>query len=429
MVPSIKIRSKYTGSELKYAALLLLILQGNMFLKLPVLFILLLVNFDKILLRRTGRSALFYIYVIFTILISFLTIGWLHHVNYVYSLTFSLIIWLFCLFLLNYNYAEVKARSVPSLRRTLDIVFVVNLLFSFGQLVMLMINQKTLNPYSGIYKGATGDFIYGIFANSSVNMIFNAFFFFYYFMRKQTRKYILAGIVVLMTTFMAGLLLAVGAFVIILLLSPAIRFQYKAMGLAFIVLAYIGFSIVSPENVEYASNNIKAVLSERPPRKLVSFKETWKYSTETPLHGILGAGPGNFSSRTAFIMGGEYVSWVPGKMVYRSGAFSENHFRLWNQEILSKPYQDGTANQPFSLYNQLIGEYGLIGVMAFFMLYLGHYFKNYKQFTYGKYLLVFMLLVFILDYWFEYISVVVLFEIFMLLQLKELSTENSEPKA
>lgn len=429
MVPTIKIRSKYTWSELGYAALLLLILQGNMFLKLGVLTVLLFINLDKIILLRTNRSALFYIYILTVILISFLTIGWLRDVNYFFSLIFSLMIWLFCLFLLNYNYIQVKTRSTKSLYHTLDLVFIVNVLLSIGQLVMLMIDQKTLNPYSGVYKGATGDFICGIFSNSSVNMIFNGFFFFYYFMRRQTRNYILAGIVVLLTTFMAGLLLAVFSFVIILLLNPAIRFQYKVIGLGIIILAYVGFSVLSPENVEYAANNIKAALSRNPPRKLVSYEQTWNFFKEDLVQGTVGAGPGNFSSRTAFIMGGDYVSWIPEKAVYRSEEFSENHFRLWNSEILSRPYQDGTANQPFSIYNQLLGEYGLIGLVVFFVFYLGHYIKNYREFTYGKYLLVFMLLVFVLDYWFEYISVVVLFEIFMLLQLKELNTESREAKA
>jgi hypothetical protein len=295
---------------------------------------------------------------------------------------------------------------------------------SFAQLVMLMIEQRTLNPFGGSYKGATGDFIYGLFSNSSINMIMSTFFFFFYIYQKKQWKAFFAVTTAILTTYMGGLVLAILAFVIILIFNPAIKIKYKLYGLIFLVAAYFSFRIISPENVKYSEYFIKKTFSIDPPRKLISFGQTINYSTSTIPRFFVGAGPGNFSSRTAFVFGGEYVSWLPQKVVYRSDAFDKNHFKLWNNEILSKPYQDGTANQPFAVYNQLLGEYGFIGLMVFFVLYTGYYFKRYYQLTYGKYLLVFLLLIFLMDYWFEYLSVVVLFEILMLVQLKELKKEN-----
>ncbi|MGE5106260.1 MAG: hypothetical protein ACM3H8_01855 [Sphingobacteriales bacterium] len=277
-----------------------------------------------------------------------------------------------------------------------------------------------LNPFSGEFKGATGDHIVGIFSNSSVNMIICTFFFSYYFFRKKRIHFIIAGIVAVLTTFMSGILLAVAAFVITLFFNSAIKLKYKLTGSLFLVIAYFSFLLISPENVNYTTNNIKSVLSRNPPRKFTSFKQTYSYATSNVINFMIGAGPGNFSSRAAFVFGGEYVSWLPITMVYRSEAFEHNHFQLWNKEILSHPYQDGTANQPFSIYNQLLGEYGIVGLLVFIFLYIGYYLKKYSSFTYGRYLLVFILLIALMDYWFEYISIMILFEVLMFLQIKEI---------
>ena len=422
---------KYSGDALLYSLVLIMIIQGNLFIKLGAIFLLLVFNRYKLFPSKTRQPAFFYLFVLTVIIFSFLTIGWLHHFKYIYSLLFSFIIWFFCYFLFVFNDQYINAHPLNSLRESIDIVFGINIIVSLTQLIVLMIGQGTINPFAGSYKGATGDFIYGIFPNSSINMIMCTFFFFYYMYQKKKWSTFFAVAVGIFTTYMSGIVLAVVAFVIILLFNPAIKFKYKLYGFIFLVAAYFSFRIISPENVKYTEYFLKKTFSLNPPRKLISFKETADYTTSTIPRFLMGSGPGNFSSRTTFVFGGEYVSWLPQQMVYRSEAFANNHFQLWNNEILSIPYNDGTANQPFSVYNQLLGEYGWIGVLIFLIFYTGYYFKYYYRLTYGKYLLVFLLLIFLMDYWFEYISVVVLFEILMLVQLKELKEKNqpASPKS
>ena len=401
-------------------------MQGNLFIKLTTISLLLIFSRYKIFPKKTKIFTFFYLFIITIITLSFFTLGWLNEFNYLFSLVFSLVIWFFCYFLFVFNDQYINAHSLPSIKKSIDILFLLNTVVSFFQLLLLMIDQRSLNPFGGSYKGATGDFIYGLFSNSSINMIMSTFFFFYYIYQKKQWKAFFAASISILTTYMGGLVLAVVAFIIILLFNPAIKIKYKLYGFIFLAVAYFSFRIISPENVKYSEYFIKKTFSIDPPRKLISFKQTIDYSTSTIPRFLVGAGPGNFSSRTAFVFGGEYVNWLPQRIVYRSDAFEKNHFKLWNNEILSKPYQDGTANQPFSVYNQLIGEYGLIGLIIFFTFYTGYYFKRYYRLTYGKYLLVFLLLIFLMDYWFEYLSVVILFEILMLMQLKELKKENAK---
>ena len=415
---------KYTWKELGYVFILLLIIQGNLFIKLAAISVLLILTPYKLFPKKTKPIVFFYLFILTIIMLSFLTLGWLNELTYFFSLLFSLVLWFFCYFLFVFNDQYINSHSLQSVKKSIDILFWLNTIMSFAQLVMLMIEQKTLNPFGGSYKGATGDFIYGLFSNSSINMIMSTFFFFFYIYQKKQWKAFFAVTTAILTTYMGGLVLAILAFIIILIFNPAIKIKYKLYGLIFLVAAYFSFRIISPENVTYSEYFIKKTFTINPPRKLISFGQTINYSTSSIPRFLVGSGPGNFSSRTAFVFGGEYVSWFPQKIVYRSDAFEKNHFKLWNNEILSKPYQDGTANQPFAVYNQLLGEYGFIGLMIFFIFYIGYYFKRYYRLTFGKYLLVFLLLIFLMDYWFEYLSVVVLFEILMLVQLKELKNEN-----
>jgi hypothetical protein len=76
------------------------------------------------------------------------------------------------------------------------------------------------------------------------------------------------------------------------------------------------------------------------------------------------------------------------------------------------------------VYDQLVAEYGLIGLAAFMICYLGFFAKHYKHLTYGLPILLLMLAVLFIDYWFEQLSVMVFFELLLLLNIKETKTLN-----
>ncbi len=188
------------------------------------------------------------------------------------------------------------------------------------------------------------------------------------------------------------------------------------------------FSIVSPENIKYVNHIFTEKINSKtdPVRKLVSFEETATNFVSSPKSFLFGEGGGKFSSRTAYLTGGEYVTWYPEALVYRSETFEKNHFKLWNNEALRIPFRDGTANQPFSFYNKIIGEYGLVGIILF-SIYLYYFFKHYRFLTYGKIIVLLTLGFLLLDYWFEYFSVMLFFELFMLIDIKrhkELANNN-----
>jgi len=81
-------------------------------------------------------------------------------------------------------------------------------------------------------------------------------------------------------------------------------------------------------------------------------------------------------------------------------------------------------NYPFSVYNQVLGEYGLIGVLLFVLFYLGFFLKRYKKITYGRYMIILLFCFFFMEYWFEMFSLIVLFELYLFLNISEQSKQQ-----
>ncbi|MEZ4780274.1 MAG: hypothetical protein R2816_01340 [Flavobacteriaceae bacterium] len=299
------------------------------------------------------------------------------------------------------------------------------MIFIIVQYIGISIKYKSIIPFID-YMGS-GDYLKGIFTNSSVNMIVSSFYLVFYIYLKDRKNALIALLVMLLTTYMSGIFL----FICMTLFFAFLYLSFKAkIRLIFTVLIGVyAFSILSPNNIVYVKNNLtKKLFSDRDPaRKIVSFEQTFNFITSSAKNFTFGAGGGKFSSRTAFMTSGDYVSWFPQERIYISEAFLNNHFTLWNSKLLSKPYKDGTANQPFSTYNKILGEYGFIGLLLLIVFYLYYPIKHYSQLTYGKLIFLAMLSYFILDYWFEYFTVIIFFELFIYLNITNIKA-NEIPK-
>ncbi len=76
---------------------------------------------------------------------------------------------------------------------------------------------------------------------------------------------------------------------------------------------------------------------------------------------LLGSGPGTFCSRVTFLLGGDFSTkkWVNDLRPNAQPAFAEAYvLPLWSSKLTSKPYHDGTRNQPFSSVVAMVAEYG-----------------------------------------------------------------------
>lgn len=321
----------------------------------------------------------------------------------------------------------IKKISEDEIYKTVKLFFGFNVLIVIAQYINVSFQKKSIFPHM-VSMGA-GDFIKGVFTNSSVSMIIFSFFAVYFFYRKENKLCVAAILCMLASTYMSGIVIFLAIVFLFVFLYFSTKLKMKI--LVGLIIGIFVFALISPKNIEYVKQNLtqKLVSKSDPPRKIVSFHQTVKYFGSDLKRALFGAGGGKFSSRTAFLTSADYVKWFPEQYKYMSKEFTENHYTLWNSELLKQPYKDGTANQPFSFYNKIFGEYGVVGALLFVVLYLGKWIKNFNKLTFGRLIFMLMLSFFVLDYWFEYFTVIAFFELFMALDLKTKQNGHTGEKA
>ncbi len=156
------------------------------------------------------------------------------------------------------------------------------------------------------------------------------------------------------------------------------------------------------------------------PGKIIAYKQTFDFFKQHPLKIIFGTGSGNFSSKLAFKTTGlNMAGGYPKEFIYINEPFLKNHLDLYLSYFTKPDGFHSIANNPNSVYDQLLSEYGLLGLSSFFIFYLGFFLKNFKKLTYGIPLILFLSGIFFVDYWFEQLSIVVFFELLLFLNMKE----------
>ena len=164
------------------------------------------------------------------------------------------------------------------------------------------------------------------------------------------------------------------------------------------------------------------------PGKAISVLQTIDYLAGHPGKILMGDGVGNFSSKLAFRATGlGFAGGYPVKYIYISPEFFANHLDLYLNFFSKNAGAHSLTNSSNAVYDQLLGEYGLLGLSAFIVYYLFFIAKHYKTLTYGLPLLLFLIPVLFIDYWFEQLSVIVFFELLLLLNIKETTTPVFEP--
>ena len=179
------------------------------------------------------------------------------------------------------------------------------------------------------------------------------------------------------------------------------------------LLAYIEKNIADP----FSGYN-KAV-----PGKMLALKESVHFLQKQPRKIITGDGAGNFSSKLAFRATGlKMAGAFPAQLTWCNADFLHNHLSLYAFFFTKHADSHSIIHSPASVYDQLLTEYGVLGLMAFLVFYAWFFFSRTKAGSYGLPLLIMMLAFFAMDYWFEQLSVVILFELMMFTNIKEHSS-------
>lgn len=140
---------------------------------------------------------------------------------------------------------------------------------------------------------------------------------------------------------------------------------------------------------------------------------------------LFGAGTARFSSSAAQKLSGLDSSRLFMNVLphYKSDLYADNHYLLIQERNNSKDKAlYSTANWPDSTYNEIFGEYGIIGGLLFVFFYIGYFIKRYKQTTYTLWLLLLVLFFAHLNYTFDTLCVIPFFELLAFADIQENKT-------
>lgn len=150
------------------------------------------------------------------------------------------------------------------------------------------------------------------------------------------------------------------------------------------------------------------------PIKLYSFIQTLIFLKTSIKDFLFGAGIGNFSSKLAIkITGLNMQGGYPITDIYISPFFVQYHLYTLMYVLALPVSEHSTINMPYSVYNHIGGEYGFIGILLFVCMYIGFIIKFRKRLSYSRYLFLVVLIFFGFEYWFEMLSLTVVFELFL----------------
>jgi hypothetical protein len=162
------------------------------------------------------------------------------------------------------------------------------------------------------------------------------------------------------------------------------------------------------------------IKQERLPGKLLGMQQTLGYLKDHPGKLLTGTGMGNFSSKLAFKTTGLNIAGrFPKRFIHIDPAFANNHLPLYLTYFASQARFHSVIHSPNSVYDQMLSEYGVAGLLGLVFLYFGFFVKQIKFLTYGVPLLIMTAGLFFTDYWFEQMSVLFLFELLLFLDIKE----------
>lgn len=344
--------------------------------------------------------------------------------------------------------------------QTLNLYFWITAGLSLINLAGVLFHAGTLNPYEAapepVFGMSSGDHITGLYGfhlwtpalgnYSNVNASILALFVLFYFYHRQWWKCGLAFFLML-TASSNAITLATLAMLAILVILVRSRAHFSG-GFAVLLLTAVFYVFVTPKNLRYLEGELAKRFgiefrsapgaSSRPltqrdwelspteissragpldfdvnktTGKAHSFRQTGTYLLSSPLRFIGGAGAGRFSSLLALTAASkpEERGRIFRPLDFESAEYRKNHGKTVAAIKRLPPGYHTVSQMPYSWYNQICGEYGLLGLLLFLALYVGWCVRRAGRGA-GVVLLPMLLLLAVADYTFEAFCIVPVFE-------------------
>jgi hypothetical protein len=364
--------------------------------------------------------------------------------------------------------------------RTIQLITILNFIFSFYQYLRICLIEGTINPFNTghnhPYGISTGDLISGLFHGVHLTNAFVSLFLIFFHLHRRRFLLVLLALFCLLLT-------GNNYATLVFFLCSAIYFitdrtRYNFLHIFYtIIITFVFYIFATPLNAEYMLEKVLHISATLPnsgkdiskeyaeqeqdyqvinlpdtlhpydaegatSKKLVikrsesgdtifdfvkqsgkirSYYQTKHFLLSSPRTFLFGSGMGGFSSKLAFNSSGVMEGSALSKHLpkYETLAFSQNHKALYSYLKTQHIMFHSESNRPFSVYNQLLGEYGIIGFVLFLVLYVWFFFKRIRKNTFALPVFISMLLIFNIDYFIEALSILLFFETFMFMDIKE----------
>ena len=219
--------------------------------------------------------------------------------------------------------------------------------------------------------------------------LLNTFFCFYYMFLspiKSISKYSLFWALFFFINFIlcfygSGVLALGGTMILFLIFNFKIKNILIALLLIAITVGVIAYS--NPGNITNLSSKYEKYIIEAEvlPRKIIMYYNYINHVNTYPVSSIfVGVGPGGYNSRIAWLINNDSNNLFTKLLGHHMPVFhTSDTYPLWNKELYTIPFMDGSANKPFSSLVAIASEYGLISFLLFVFYCISRIVKSYRN--------------------------------------------------
>ena len=334
-------------------------------------------KFPKIVKRIWIYFILLLMIMIFSFLIHFSSIN-----NILWSIfNFSPLIAVpLLLYKQHYNFSQDRLIS------SVKIFTIIQLCFMTVQYLNIAFQRGSLNIYST--SSGAGDLIAGTLLNFApplvvtFSFIFLLFFYNIFIQKKKNMKFLLlTGLMIMLPGMISGigvLIIAVISAIIILLIKHLVKLKISKLNIKLLGITIFGvFSLylIQFQNILYGFRLISLAIASQAFIKIKLIFNTYELLFSNPIITLFGVGGGNYSSRAAFMVSGEYLSYQPSFIPVTPSKFMlEYILSIWDRatynSIVGGSAGNSMVNEPFIEYCSIAGEAGLIGFILLIIVLL-----------------------------------------------------------
>lgn len=271
-----------------------------------------------------------------------------------------------------------------------------------GYIQMLSLQSfQTLNPFSGgkdagdFFVGTTFNPGIGSFVAMKVSLIAIMYLPFWMEDKSVKKSLIMATLLVgwilasALFTILIGLVVIFWLLVVKRLMAAGVTFRMSKT--IFLILIFGGvaigiFAVVQRNNISYVTTSLRyayATLMDIPTpgkessRKIIYYKQSLgKLPFEHPVIWVAGLGPGNYSSRSAWMTSGEYLLHQPSYIKVTPSEFAQKYIlNLWRRDMIGEKFKGAGSimHQPFSTWLSVFIEMGFIALLFLILFFRKFY--------------------------------------------------------